>query len=214
MSDIRLQHAVMEELEWEPRVNAAHIGVTANNGVVTLTGHVNTYAEKLAAERAVGRVVGVKAVAEELEVRSPFQTPDDEDIAKSALQTLSSDIEIPDNCVTVKVEKGWVTLSGSVDWHYQSSTAEEGVRKLRGVVRVVNCIKIKPRVQLPDVRAEIKAALARNSQIHADNITVMTDGDKVTLTGNVHSWFERCLAEDTAWSAPGVTQVDDRLTVT
>jgi osmotically-inducible protein OsmY len=202
----------MDELEWEPSVNAAHIGVTANKGVVTLTGHVHTYTEKLAAERAVGRVVGVKAVAEELEVRSPFDTPDDEDIAKSAVQALSLDSQIPDNSVTVKVEKRWVTLSGRVDWHYQSRAAVEDVRKIRGVVRVVDSIKIKPRLG-SNVCAEVKAALARNSQIHADDITVATDGNKVTLTGNVHSFYERCLAVDTAWSAFGVAQVDDRLTV-
>ncbi len=213
MSDASLQQAVIDELEWEPSVNAAHIGVAANNGVITLTGHVGTYAEKLAAEKAAGRVIGVKAVAEELEVRYSFDPPDDADMAKSALQALSWDIEVPRDSVTVKVEKGWVTLSGTVDWYFQSSAAEADVRKLRGVLGVINEIKIKPRVQASDVKTKIRAAFSRNAQIDADGINVTTDGGKVTLTGNVDSWYERNLAEDTAWSAPGVNQVEDRLTV-
>ena len=213
MNDQSLRQAVMDELEWEPSINAAHIGVTANNGAVTLTGHVDGYTEKWAAERAAGRVNGVKAVVEELKVRYPFETPDDNDIAKSAINALSWDMEVPSNKVTVKVEKGWVTLSGSVDWYFQSSAAEGDVRKLRGVVGVTNTIKIKPRVQGSDVKAKIKAAFARNAQIDAGNINVMADGGKVTLTGNVDSWYERNLAENTAWSAPGVTQVEDRLII-
>jgi osmotically-inducible protein OsmY len=191
MSDQSLQKDVMDELEWEPSLNPAHIGITANNGVVTLTGHVGRYTEKLAAERAAGRVVGVKAVAEELEARYPSDAPDDDDIAKSALQALSWDSEVPNNSVAVRVEKGWVTLSGSVDWYYQGSAAEEDVRKLRGVVGVTNNIKIKPTFPASDVRAKIKAAFARNAQIDADDITVTTDGGKVTLTGIVDSWNER-----------------------
>ena len=171
MSDEALQQAVIDELEWEPSVNAAHIGVAANNGIVTLTGHVGTYAEKLAPEKAAGRVIGVKAVAEELEVRYSFDPPDDNDIAKSALQVLSWDIEVPTDCVTVKVEKGWVTLSGTVDWYFQSSAAYADVRKLRGVLGVINEIKIKPRVQASDVKTKIKAAFSRNAQIDADALT-------------------------------------------
>ena len=213
MSDKSLQQSVIDELEWEPSVNAAHIGVAANNGVITLSGHVGTYAEKLAAEKAAGRVIGVKAVAEELEVRYTFDKPDDDDIAKSALSALNWDIEVPGNSVTVKVEKGWITLSGNVDWYFQSSAAEADVRKLRGVLGVTNEIKIRPQVQASDVRSKIKAAFERNAQIDADAISVVTDGGKVTLSGSVDSWYERGLAEDTAWSAPGVTQVDDRLAV-
>jgi len=213
MSDQSLQQAVIDELEWEPSVNAAHIGVAVNNGVMTLTGHVGSFAEKFAAERAAGRVVGVKAVAEELEVRYPFEKPDDSDIAKSALQALSWDTEVPKDSVSVKVEGGWVTLSGGVDWYFQSSAAEADVRKLRGVIGVTNDIKVKPTIQAPDVRARIKAALARNASIDADKINVTVDGGKVTLTGSVDTWYERGLAEDTAWSAPGVSQVDNRLVV-
>ncbi len=209
-----LQQAVIDELDWEPSVNSADIGVTANDGVVTLTGHVGSYNEKWAAERAADRVYGVKAVAEELEVRYPLSNKQgDDDIAKRALQVLSWDIDVPKDRVKIKVEKGWVTLSGDVDWYYQRSAAEADVRKLHGVIGVSDNIEIKPSVQASDVRAKIEAAFARNALIDEDNITVTADGGKVTLSGNVETWNERDLAEDTAWSAPGVTQVDDRLTV-
>ncbi len=214
MTDSSLQQAVLDELNWQPSVKAANIGVTAKDGVVTLTGHVGSYAEKWAAERAAGSVFGVKAVAEELEVRYPFERKeDDADIAQRALQVLSWDTEVPKDKVKVKVEKGLVTLSGNLDWHYQRSAAESDVRKLHGVIGLNNQIVIKPRVQASNVRDKIKAALKRKAQIEADHITVTTDGSKVTLGGNVDTWYERSLAERTAWSAPGVTQVENRLTV-
>ena len=138
MTDKSLQQAVLDELDWEPSVDAAHIGVTANNGVVTLTGHVSSYTQKWAAERAVGRVTGVKAVAEELEVRFPFEGKNsDDDIAKRAVQSLDWDVSVPNDKVKVKVEKGWVTLSGEVDWYFQRSAAEADVRKLQGVKGVL-----------------------------------------------------------------------------
>lgn len=188
--------------------------MTAKKGVVTLTGDVSTYGQKRAAERAAGRVDGVKAVAEELVVRFPFDMKhEDADIAQKALQALSWDTEVPADKVKVKVEKGWVTLSGNVNWYFERSAAEEDVHKLHGVVGVTNDIVIQPGVQAWDVGDKIKAALSRNAQIEADNITVTTDGGKVTITGNVGSWSERNLVVDTAWSAPGVTQVDDRLVI-
>ena len=214
MTDSSLKQAVLDELNWQPSVEAAHIGVTAKDGVVTLTGHVGSLAEKLAAERAAGSVFGVKAIAEELEVRYPFEKKeDDADIAQRVLQVLSWDIEVPKDKVKVKVEKGLVTLSGDLDWYYQRSAAEADVRKLPGVIGLNNIIVLKPRVQASNVRDKIEAAFKRNAQIEADNITVTTDGGKVTLGGNVDTWYERSLAEGTAWSAPGVTQVENRLTV-
>lgn len=214
VSDTSLQQAVLDELEWEPSVDAAHIGVTANNGVVTLTGHVDSYSEKWAAEQAAGRVTGVKAVAVDLDVRYPSsEMQGDDDIAKRALQVLSWDIDVPADKVKVEVEKGWITLSGDVDWNYQRSAAAEDVRKLNGVIGVSNNINIKPHVQASDVRAKIKAAFARNAEIEDGNIVVTTDGSKVTLSGTVETWTDRDLAETTAWSAPGVTQVDNRLAV-
>jgi osmotically-inducible protein OsmY len=152
MTDSSLKQAVLDELEWEPSVNAAHIGVTAKGGVVTLTGNVGSYAEKRAAERATGRVYGVKGIAEELIVRYPLDNKvDDADIAQKALQVLSWDIEVPNDKVKVKVEKGWVTLSGNLDWYFQRTAAEADVRKLQGVIGVINDIVIKPPVQASDV---------------------------------------------------------------
>ena len=214
MTDSSLQQAVLDELNWQPSVKAANIGVTAKDGVVTFTGHVGSMAEKWAAERAVSSVFGVKAVAEELEVRYPFEKKeDDADIAQRALQVLSWDIEVPNDKVKVKVEKGVVTLSGNLEWYYQRSAAEADLRKLPGVIGLNNDILIKPRVQASNVRDQIKAALKRRAQIEADHITVTTDGSKVTLGGKVNTWYERRLAESTAWEAPGVTQVENRLTV-
>lgn len=213
MSDSSLQQAVLDELQWEPSVNAAHIGVTAKDGVVTLSGDISSYAEKWAAERAARRVYGVKAVAEEIKVRYPFDMVDDTDIAQKALQVLSWDIEVPPNKVTVKVENGWVTLTGTVDWNFQRSAAEADVRKLKGVTGVSDNIMIKPSVQASDVRAKLKAAFARSAEIEEDNIAVTVDGARVTLTGHVDAWSKDNLAVDTAWSAPGVTEVVDRLTV-
>lgn len=214
MIDKDLQKAVLDELDWEPSLNAAHIGVTADDGVIALTGHVSTYAQKRAAERAVGRVAGVKAVAEELEVRLPFESKvGDDEIAKRALQSLVWDVSVPDNAVVVKVEKGWVTLSGDVDWSFQRDAAASDIRKLHGVVGVTNGIRVKPQAGPFDVRQKIMAAFDRSAQIEAENIGITTDAGTVTLTGKVNSWSERALAKRTAYSAPGTTWVDDRLTV-
>lgn len=214
MTDSDLKQAVLDELQWEPTVNAAHIGVTVKDGVVTLTGDIGSYVEKMAAERAAKRVDGVKAVAEELKIRFLFDNKiDDTDIAQKALHVLSWDMEVPANTVKVKVEDGWVTLTGTVDWYFQKSAAEADVRKLKGVIGVINDIAIKPSVRASDVRGKIQAALKRNAQIEADNITVTTDGGKVKLTGKVDSWGEDRLVFDTAWSAPGVTDVIDNLVI-
>ena len=214
MTDKILKQNVLDELAWEPSVNAAHIGVTARDGVVTLTGHVCSYTEKLAAERATGRVSGVKAVAEELEVRYlDGAATTDEDIAKRAIQSLAWDVSIPDDKVKIKVEKGWVTLTGNVDWHYQKHDVESHIRKLQGVMGVFDNITIKPTVHVSDVRSKIVAAFGRSAEIDADDIIVTSDGGKVTLSGDVATFSEKWLAQSTAWSAPGVTQVENLLTV-
>ena len=214
MTDKMLKDDVLAELAWEPSVNAAHIGVTARDGIVTLTGDVCSYTEKLAAERAAGRVSGVKAVAEELQVRYlDGLALSDEDIAKRAIQTLAWDVSIPNDKVKVKVEKGWVTLTGSVDWYYQKRDAVSDIRKHQGVVGVSDNITIKPTVQSSDVRNKIVAAFGRSAEIDADDIVVTSDGGKVTLSGDVGTYSEKWLAASTAWSAPGVTQVDNLLTV-
>ena len=210
VTDQIVKKIVLEELGWEPSVNSAHIGVTARDGVVTLTGHVGSYAEKWAAGQGAARVSGVKAIADEIEVRYSEPVEDgDEGIAKRALQVLAWDIVVPKNQVKVKVDKGWVTLSGVVDWYYQKHNAEGDVRKLHGVMGVTNLIALKPGVQASDVRKKIKDALERNAQIEANDIVVSTDGGKVILKGTINSFYERNLAERTAWSAPGVTAVED-----
>ncbi len=214
MTDQSLKQSVLDELNWEPSVKAAHIGVTARNGVVTLTGHVESYAEQWAAERGAERVTGVKAVAEKLEVRYPLtHVQDDEQIAKRAIQVLSWDVFVPKDQVKVKIENGWVTLTGAVDYYFHKHNAEADVRKLHGVVGVSNEITIKPSVAASDVRGNIKSALSRYAQLEAERISVAADGGHVTLSGHVDSLHERNLAATTAWSAPGVTYVENLLTV-
>ena len=213
MTDQTVKKLVLEELGWEPSIDAAHIGVTARDGIVSLTGHVASYAEKFAAEQAAGRVVGVKEIADELEVRYfDGAMRGDEEIAKQAIQVLVWDILVPKDKVKIKVDKGWVTLSGHLDWNYQKRSAETDVRKLDGVTGLTNMIVLKPDLKPSDVQKKIKDALDRNAQIESDDIVVPTDGGKVTLKGKVHTYFERNLAERTAWSAPGVTAIDDQMT--
>jgi osmotically-inducible protein OsmY len=214
MTDQGLKQSVLDELAWDPSVTEAHIGVTARGGVVTLTGHVGSYAEKCAAEHVVGRVSGVKAIAEELEVHYLYDVGHgDEDIAKQALNVLAWDLSVPKDKVKIKVEKGWNTLSGDVNWYYQKHAAEMDVSKLLGVMGLSNQITIKPSVQASDVRKKIKAAFERNAEFEAENIAVSIDGGEVTLSGKVDSYYERTLAENTAWSAPGVTEVNDLVTI-
>jgi len=213
MKDQELQQCVIDELNWEPGVNAAHIGVAASAGVVTLTGNVCSYAEKHAAERVASRISGVKAVAEELKVHYPSDKVDDDaSIAKRAVQVLTWDTIVP-NTVKVRVENGWLTLTGETSWKFQRDAAESAVSRLHGVIGVINEITIEPTVQPSAVREKIKAALSRNAKSVADEIIVTAEGGKVTLAGDVDTWYERELAESTAWSAPGVTQVNNRLTV-
>lgn len=214
MTDQSLKQSVLDELAWDPSVADAHIGVTARSGVVTLTGHVGSYSEKCAAERAVGRVSGVKAIAEEIEIRYLYGVGHgDEDIAKQALNVLSWDLSVPKDKVKVKVDKGWITLSGDVNWYYQKHAAEMDVRKLLGVMGVSNQVTINPSADAFDVKEKIKAAFERNAEFEAEHIVVSTEGGKVTLSGKVDSYYERTLAENTAWSAPGITEVSDLISI-
>lgn len=211
-TDRQLQQDVEAELSWEPSVDAAHIGVAAKDGVITLSGHVPTYAEKVAAERAARRVKGVRAIAQEIDVRyaSSANTADDE-IARRVTQLLSWDVFVPHEEVQAKVEKGWVTLTGTVDWQYQKASAEKDVTKIGGVRGVTNLIAVKPSVETGDVRRKIEDAFKRNANLEASGITVQADGSKVILGGKVRAWYERGLAEQAAWGAPGVTQIEDRI---
>ena len=215
MSELQLRQDVLDELEFEPSVNAAHIGVTVDKAVVTLSGHVGGYAEKLAAVTATRRIKGVRAIADEIEVRYPSdkKTSDDE-IAKRALDILGWDTLVPSASIQVMVRDGWVTLTGSVDWYYQNKNAEDDVRKLSGVRGVINNIEIKPRVQAEDVKRKIEGALKRHAEIEANAIRItVPDGNKVLLEGKVDNWDERFAVENAAWSAPGVKTVEDRLAV-
>jgi osmotically-inducible protein OsmY len=212
-NDSELKQAVLAELNWEPRIVAAHIGVTANGGVITLSGHVENYAAKSAAEAAAGRVKGVKAVAEELEVRLPIHFKrDDDEIAAAAIERLAWSISIPKDAIKVKVEKGWVTLTGEVEWHYQSDDAVQEIRNLAGVVGVSDETTIRHNASAKNIGDDISKALHR-SWYDPRTIRVTTDGGRVELSGTVHSWHDREEAGMTAWAAPGATSVENNITV-
>lgn len=215
MTDSQLRQDVIDELEFDPSFSGEHIGVAVDKNVVTLTGHVNSYAEKLAAIAAARRVKGVHAIAENIEVRYAFQnkTADDQ-IAKRASDILNWDVLVPSNRVDILVEEGWVTLSGNVDWYFQKTAAEDDVRKLSGVRGVTNKITIKSSADLANVKSKIESALKRRAEVEANAIRVtIHDGNKVILEGKVDNWEERRAAENAAWSAPGVASVEDRLTI-
>jgi osmotically-inducible protein OsmY len=215
MNDKLLRNNVIDELEFEPSIDATNIGVTAENGVVTLTGHVPSYWQKAAAERAVWRVKGVKAIAEEIEVRfSTDKKRADDQIAQRAIDMLAWDASVPDDAIRVKVQDGWVHLEGAVDWQFQRQAAEADVRKLSGVLGVTNSITIKQAVQTPDVRNRIEDALKRHAEVEATKISIkVLSNGAVPLEGKVDSWDERRAVERAVWSAPGVRTVDDHISI-
>jgi osmotically-inducible protein OsmY len=214
MDDLTLRQDVLEELEFEPSVDARNIGVAVKDGVVTLSGHVASYPQKLTVEHLVSRIRGVKGLAEDLEVRLPgHAATSDDEIAHRVVTSLHWSAVVPDGKVQAKVENGWVTLTGSLDWAYQRTGAAAAVHGIEGVVGVRNLIELKPRVSAGDVKKHIQDALNRSAQLEARAIRVDVVGNKVTLAGNVKAWFERRLAEQAAWSSPGVTAVEDKLTV-
>ena len=214
MDDITLRQNILDELEFEPKVDAAEIGVTARDGVITLTGHVGTYAEKDAAEKAARRVKGVRAIAQEIDVQilGPRRT-DDDDIARRAVKMVDWNISIPKQMVQIRVCKGVVTLTGEVEWQYQKNAAAAAVRDLAGVVGVSNLIEVVPGISAGDVKKRIENALERDAELEAQAIQVDVSGGKVTLKGKVRTLFERRAAERAAWSAPGVYALDDQLSI-
>ncbi|MGE8656791.1 MAG: BON domain-containing protein [Achromobacter sp.] len=214
MSDEALRERVRQALAFEPSIDELHIGVAVENGVVTLSGHVESYAQKLAAEHTVQHVKGVRGIAQEIEVRAAAakQLADDQ-IAARALSIIAWDATVPDGKVQVTVQKGWVTLSGTVDWFYQRDAAERAVRKLSGVIGISNTIEVAPSVRAGDIKRRIEEALLRSAQLEANRVQVSVQDNKVTLNGTVNSWSERGAAERAAWSAPGVVEVADRLMV-
>lgn len=213
-SDKQLQQDVMDDLRWDPSIDASKVGVAVSTGVVTLTGMVPSYFQKQNTERIVKRVAGVRAVANDIEVRLPNSTErNDGDIAQAALNALKWDTSVPDENVKVTVTKGWITLEGNVDWNYQRESCEKVVEKLIGVKGVTNRIMVAPHVKSRDVKSEIKAALHRYAELESRNIEVESADSTVTLRGQVRSWAERKEAETAAWMAPGVTQVKNEIIV-
>jgi osmotically-inducible protein OsmY len=205
---------VTSELEWDPSIDVTNVGVAVKDGVVTLTGHLETFAEKFAIERAVQRVEGVRAVAVELDVKlEPGHRRSDAEIAAAAESALQWHALVPEERIRVMVEKGWVTLTGEVDWEFQRISAEKAVRPLTGVVGLSNGITLKAKTTPANITARIQEALSRQAEREARNIEVSVSGSLVTLTGKVHSWAERAAVQGAAWSAPGITQVVNRLSV-
>ena len=213
-ADSQLQQDVIDELHWEPRVPHANIGVSAKDGVITLSGFVGSYAEKIAAEKAARRVKGVRGLAEEIEVRLPSDAKTaDPEIAKRIADMFDWSALIPKHKLAVKVEHGWVTLTGTVDGYYQRKSAGDLVSRISGVRGVSNQIGIEAAPSPADVRDRIMAAFRRNADLDASTITVAADGGTVRLGGKVHAWYERQIAERAAWSAPGVSRVEDNIMV-
>jgi osmotically-inducible protein OsmY len=213
-TDTQIQADVLAELKWEPRLNPSEVGVIVKDGVVSLTGWVDSYTKRWAAEDAAHRVRGVKAVANDIEVRlTSTDERTDQDIAKAVARALEWDAFVPLEKLDVTVSKGWVTLKGEVEWNYQKQDAERVVRRLQGVKGVSNLIAVRPRTTPAELKNKIEQALVRSAELDAKNITVDVDGSKVILKGTVRSWAEKQEAERQAWAAPGVTSVDNRITI-
>jgi osmotically-inducible protein OsmY len=213
-SDSEIERDVKDELQWDPELDASDIAISVKDGVVTLAGFVRSYTDKYEAEAAAKRVAGVVGLANDIEIRMPSvdQRPDP-DIARDAVAAIKFQLPVSHDKIKVIVKNGWVTLEGDVEWQFQKTTAENAVRSLKGVLGVVNSIHVKPRAQASDIKRKIQDALKRSAEIDANRIKVDTNGSEVILKGTVRSWFEREEAERVAWSAPGVTTVDDRIVV-
>ena len=214
MTDSQLRQDIIDEFEFDPTFDGEHIGVAVDKNVVSLTGHVTSYAQKVAAIAAARRVKGVHAIAENIEVRYPFQAKiADDQIAKRAMDILKWDVLVPET-IDVLVQDGWITLSGVANWFYEKTAAEDDVRKLSGVNGVTNSITIKPHLEASNIKTKIELALKRHAEVEANAIRVsVQNGNKVILDGKVDNWDERRAVENAAWSAPGVAFVEDHLTI-
>mgnify|MGYP002400916608 CR=1 FL=1 len=213
MQDREVKELVEEELQYQPAIDSADIGVRVEAGIVHLDGYVPTYSQRYAVEGAVKRVKGVRGLVDDLEVRTAGEQYGDEAIARRVANLVEWDVMLPKDTIKVKVENGVVTLSGEVEWAYQRASAESGVRRLPGVRQLINAIQIKPQVHATDIRDRIEKALKRQADIEADRVLVTVEGGRVKLSGKVRAWYEREVIEKAAWSAPGVTAVEDHLTV-
>ncbi|HWV66419.1 BON domain-containing protein [Chitinophaga sp.] len=213
-TDVQIREDVLDELMWEPMLKPAEIGVAVTDGIVTLSGYVNDYSKKLAAEKAVKRVKGVKAVAEDIQVRLPFEMQkDDEEIAGKVVNALKWNTNIPDEKISVKVDNGWVTLDGELEWQFQRDAALTAVRDLVGINGVINLLKLKPVLSTSIIKSNIRKALERNADLEADKITIDTSDSTVTINGKVHSWSEKSEAERAIWATPGVAKVINHLEI-
>lgn len=213
-SDSEIKRDVEAELAWDPDIDATDIGVSAKDGVVTLTGFVRSYSQKLSAESDAKKVSGVIAVANDIEVKLPvLNERPDPDIARDAVAAMKNELPYSYEKFKVIVKSGWITLEGVAEWNYQRTRAEEAVRRVRGVKGVSNLITLKPQVQPSDIKSKIEEAFRRNAELDAKSITVEANGSEVILRGTVRSWAERKEAERAAWQAPGVTKVDNRIAI-
>jgi osmotically-inducible protein OsmY len=213
MTDKEIQQAVLRELDWEPQVTSTQIGVSVQDGVVALSGFIDSYNTRIHAERAAKRVYGVKAVANDLEVKLIGQERPDPEIAGAAVRAIEGRTTVPHERIKVTVREAWVTLEGAVDWNYQREVAESVVRDLAGVKGVSNLISVKPHVSSREVKADIEEALRRSAELDARRIQVETTNSKVILRGSVRAWVEREEAERAAWRAPGVTKVENHISI-
>ncbi|MEO0330059.1 MAG: BON domain-containing protein [Bacteroidota bacterium] len=214
INDASLREDVMDEIEWRTSLKLAEIGVSVKDGVVTLSGSVDSYSKKRSAELAAEKVVGVKAIVDDIEVKLPGTSiRDDEAIARAAYDALLWHASLPDEKIKIIVDDGWIKLEGEVEWSFQKRKAEESMENLTGVYGVVNAIKVKPQVSVEDINRRIQSALARQASLDAKNIHVDVDGSKVILTGKVRSYVEKKDAENAVWIAPGVTAIDDQLEI-
>ena len=213
-TDLEIQKDVMAELQWQPFLRAAEIGVSVKNGIVTLTGQVDSYAKKLEAEQAAKKVFGVKAVAEEIQVGlSPAYRKNDTEIAAAVLNALKWHAAIPDDRIQVKVEDGFVKLEGEVEWAFERCSATNAVKYQTGVRSVSNLITVKPKVTVHELEKKIRAAFHRSATVDAEKITVTVEGNKATLTGKVRSFAEKKEAENAVWAGPGIFSLDSKLVV-
>ena len=213
-TDAQIQQDVLDELTWDPRVAHEHIGVSVDDGIVTLSGHVPTHGEKSAAEVAVQRVAGVKAVVEKITVKYPdMDYRDDEDIANAILTVFKWNTQVPHDGVKVQVSGGWVQLKGEVEWEFQKTAAENAVKSLAGVIGVKNLIEIRPRVEPRDIKSKIEQALRRAADREVKGINIDVEGSKVILSGKVHSWAELRDIRGIIWNAPGVKAVEERVII-
>jgi osmotically-inducible protein OsmY len=213
-SDIDIKRDVEAELRWNPDIDATDIAVSVKDGVVTLSGFVRSYAQKFEAEQTAKRVNGVRAVANDIEVRLPiFNRRPDPEIARDAVEEIEKNLPYASDHIGVVVRDGWVTLEGSVEWNYQRERAAQVVRRVRGVKGVTNLIELQPRVPPVEIKQKIEQAFRRSAELDANRITVETEGGVVTLRGTVRSWAERQEAERVAWATPGVVRVDNLITI-